>query len=882
MDARLMNPIAINKQYGDSLIQEEPAGVGQLVEDAGSSQGVMSPERQPAGLVEPSSPVTDTADPYAQEVLEAGGQLVDEQPSEQEPLPQPATDTADPYAQEVLAAGGQLVDEQPTEQAPEYSWTDRGAQFAAGFAGFPATASDFVARTAGAGSAFVMQKAFEGLGLERAAKEQEELKKIYGQSDLRGKQQEWMNEKYGKDITPKDWKGDWLNLSGEVSFPVGLPFKIAAGLVKIGSSPTLIAKGIETAFSNPQVMSVMGKGAVTTANKALKEISGNLLGSAMLEGVEHENPYLNFANKIMAFAFGKKIGGGIYGKTTSKIGQKLGVVAKPPATPEDVIKDVHGLSRWENRKAKALGAFIDATDELQAVHQKAGAHGVQLPAAAYFDPNGMVNWVINNKVASFLASPYKKIIQKFADQIAYNIRQIEEIPAAWSNKRTTANVTKEFLLAEDAAISKQGKAMYDYAASTIPEGASIPVSNLISSMKKIQQELSKRTLFRPEHKIVYKALADIGEKFSLFPEELIGELRISGEKEFVLGNKAMDQLKNTLFKETKNPTIPVEKLFYLRSDLKPITEYGQTHDFRSLLSGTIDAINKDLLASPYVKTKELWDGADKFWRVNKIERLRSFLAENAKGDKSPEAFMQSLKTVTDLELLDFVLGKSPKGQEILNVVKRNLLTAKITKVLKTNPDVIHGNNINFNALAANFTNPEAAEMTEMLIGKKAFNDLKDFQAMHSKLAAAGKAIGINLSRTAAVSSDLNMVHQAVVEAWQTVQNASIGAVSGAGTGHAISGGIVGVIAAPMLTRSFFKTIADKRLMDAAYNYSLLRLKQVGGQVVSSSVAKRATLKVKKSMAQLGEAMLKDLSSPEGIKAATIDTMTKERNEKLKK
>lgn len=666
----------------------------------------------------------------------------------------------------------------------ELSYGDRALQFGRGVATIPAVGADLVnnyvaapvlnavggaAELASKGASAVSSGAEEFLN--DAAQKAYGARDFYRKSDLTGNVSEAFNEAAGKDITPKDTTGKILNAAGEFSFPV-----------------SNVVKGAKT---TGQVLGAIGKhlGIAGAGGAALEGTKDLRLTEEGTTGRVVED----FLTTLTGMAAGDK---GLSAAKQKIVGSTENILERllnkaDRTAPKSVSSEKPNV--FQKGVAKVLSKGANPNLEVNAA---ARAEGIDLPFEVAL--GGKVHkFLANTGLKSlFVTKAYNNVIEN-ADRDMINAvkNKIDQINPMQLDGELASINAKEFLKSEKSAIKSESDRLYDRQSSILKETDKVKPLNGFEFANKILPEISPASPSK-DMQFVATRISRIGKDWGWLPDlskfedspELIKKIKKAWGKD--------NNIKDISAKE-----IDIQ-LKALKNDLKYEREIPGV---KNLLNGFISAIEKDLGSVANKEFLEARSEANKYFKENIGERIRTNMAESLLKGEVPKQAFTYMQSAPDIRQLKKIMGNSEAANEIISSLKR----AKLEQMLVSNIMDSSGT-ITYSKLSNMFNKaPEKQALLKELLGDQ-YAGMKKLSDISQGFVTAGKEFG-NPSKTTLSARDINGIKDLL-----TVLGNTAATVAGSTALHGLG---VGMAIEPLGIKVLSRIVSDKKIVNTAIKYA---------------------------------------------------------------
>ena len=670
----------------------------------------------------------------------------------------------------------------------ELSYGDRALQFGRGLATIPAVGADLVNNYVAAPALNVVGGAAElaakGAGaissgaeefLNEAAQKAYGARDFYKDSNLAGNVSEAFNEAAGKDITPKDTTGKILNAAGEFSFPV-----------------SNVVKGAKT---TGQVLGAIGKhlGIAGAGGAALEGTKDYRLTEEGTTGRVVED----FLTTLTGMALGDK---GLSAAKKKIVDSSENILERllnkaDRTTSKSASEDV-GVFRKGAAKVLSKGANPNLE-----VNAAAREEGIDLPFEVAL--GGKVQkFMANTGLKSlFVTKAYNNVIEN-ADRDMINAvkNKINEINPMQLDGELASINAREHLKAEKSSIKSEVNKLYDKASSLLKDTDKIKPVNTYEAMNNILPKISPASPSKDMH-FVASRISRIGKDWGFLPDlskfedspELIKKIREAWGK----GNGIKDIPASEIDNQLKA----------LKNDLKYEKDIPGV---KNLLNGFISALEKDLGSISNKEFLEARSAANKYFKENEAERIRTTIAESLLKGEVPKQAFTFMQSAPDIRQLKKIMGDSEAANEIITSLKRS----KLEQMLVSNIMDSSGT-ITYSKLSNMFNKaPEKQALLKELLGDQ-YAGMKKLADISQGFVKAGKVFG-NPSGTTLSARDVNGVKDLIALLASAGAGMTVGTIAGA---TALHGATVAAALEPIGINILSRIVSDKKIVNTAIKYA---------------------------------------------------------------
>lgn len=701
-------------------------------------------------------------------------------------------------------ADERVVSEKRGELPPEkesLSATDRLLQFGRGVAEVPAVLADLgskyisapaqdikgkVVETAGKAAGLVSESL--GKNLKESAEDDyrtaEGMRNTTYTQDTHNKFNEWA----GKDITPNDMTGKFINSAGNFSFPI-------PGTGAFGGITAKVATSQSVKATAKQVAGGLGRNTAIGAG-----------GAAALEGTK---PFRYFKEDTMGRHvedfLQTVVGMSLADKGLSAA--KKAILSKTSKSLEDIIEHSNGLVKQEASEALEEPSMVGKVFSLGAkpnheVNALAKKYDIQLPfeVALGGSPHRFIS---NNFLKSvFTADVYHNIITN-ADKGMINAvkEKISSVSPEALSGDITSSRTREFLKEESRVIDSQIDKLYNEKAyprlketdKHVPQNTSA----FINSVLKDNLELSA-AVPGPAAKPVATYLKDIGEKWGFIPPK-------NSLKEF---EDSPDFLRKVIesFQGTSPEVSVRDMISQLRTTYQYTKHQKEIPGVANLYNGLVGALQKDIESTANKEFLAEWRTANQYFKQEKVDRIKTDMAKSLMEGAVPKEAFKLMGAAPEIRQLKKILGDSPKAHQIFNELKRAKLEQVLSnKIIDASGSILYGQFSNMF-----LRNPEGQAVLKELLGDS-YVGVRELAKIAQEFVKSGKEFG-NPSRTSFSIKDLNSIENII-----KMIPENLGSVGGGLAAKSFIGGTG--LEVPTATYFLSRLLSNKKYVDSALKYS---------------------------------------------------------------
>lgn len=666
----------------------------------------------------------------------------------------------------------------------ELSYGDRALQFGRGLAIIPAVGADIVnnyvaapALNAVGGAAELAAKGAGAISsgaegfLNEAAQKAYGARDFYKESNLAGNVSEAFNEAAGKDITPKDTTGKILNAAGEFSFPV-----------------SNVVKGAKT---TGQVLGAIGKhlGIAGAGGAALEGTKDYRLTDEGTTGRVVED----FLTTLTGMAAGDK---GL-SAAKKKIVDSSENILERLLNKADKTSAKTALSNEPNIFQKGAAKVLSkgANPNLE-VNAAAREEGIDLPFEVAL--GGKVQkFLANTGLKSlFVTKAYNNVIEN-ADRDMINAvkNKINEINPMQLDGELASINAKDFLKSEKSVIKGESDRLYDKRDSLLKNTDIVKPLNGFEFANKILPEISAASPSK-QMDFVATRISRIGKDWGWLPDLS----KFEGSPELI------SKIKEAWGKGDALKEVPAKEISIQIQALKEDLNYERNIDgLKNLLNGFISSLEKDLGNVANKEFLEARSAANKYFKENMAERMRTNIADSILKGEVPKQAFTFMQSAPDIRQLKKIMGDSEAANEIITSLKRS----KLEQMLVSNIMDSSGT-ITYSKLSNMFNKaPEKQALLKELLGDQ-YAGMKKLADISQGFVTAGKEFG-NPSKTTLSSRDINGIKDLLTVLGNTVATV-VGstALHGVGAGMAIE---------PLGIKVLSRIVSDKKIVNTAIKYA---------------------------------------------------------------
>ena len=598
------------------------------------------------------------------------------------------------------------------------------------------------------------------------------------------------NEWAGKDITPKDKVGKFINAAG--SFATPIPGTGAFGGI---TTKTIASQGVKE--SAKRIGSGLSKNTAIGAG-----------GAAAVEGtrdlsITEKGSLANHVEDFVKAVFGMSLAD----KGLSAV--KRSILEKSSKDLEGLIDHSGNFVKEEAFQAlekptlreKAAGKILSVgAKPNKEVIEFAKKHDIQLPFQVALGGKAH-NFAANNFLKSFFtAKVYDDIIINADKDMVNAVKEkLNNVSGEIINGDLASSRTKNFLEAEKESLEKLSNQLQEDAASYLKPTDMVvpkPLIDTISSMIKIP------TLNAPVPSGKAKAIGDyilnIGEAFGFLPNK--NTLRqYENNPDFL--KRVVDE---TIQSFKKNPNaVPVERLVsQLRATNAKIYDKStkEIDGLDKLLTGVSKSLRDSIKLTTNKEFSNRFNYADKFFQQEIVDRIRTDMAKSLMNGEIPKEAFSKMSGVPEIRQLEKIIGDSKNGKEIFSSLKR----AKLEQIL-ADKIIDSSGTISY----ANFSNmflkkSENQALLKELLGDQ-YQSLRELAKISQEFVKSGRLFG-NPSGTSFATRD--------VEGAVKVLNA-VGSILVGGATQ----GVLGTVEVPLAINMLSRVVSNKKYVDTALKYA---------------------------------------------------------------
>lgn len=405
-----------------------------------------------------------------------------------------------------------------------------------------------------------------------------------------------------------------------------------------------------------------------------------------------------------------------------------------------------GPSLGEMTIGKALSKIGTPSQEIENIAKK---YGFDLPFNTRLQ-SGTANFLANGILSTVLKSQrYAKQIENAPKQVVDAlVKKIDTISPKNLGKAVTSHDYAEHLKSDKKFVRENYKEMREDAFSEIPENADMELTNLVTSLKDLRDEL---TVWVPSdtRKFVLSRINKLAEGLGVIQPPK-GVLKFSdGDYEDpklyakVLGALEKEGIPKANIHKTKN------QLSSLQEDLRKVN----TEDIRSLLGRPINALKQDFKAIPNENFVNKMNAADKYYAMESANRVKSDLANALTNKRFPKEAYDFMSDPRKIEKLKHIIGDSVQGKQIFNSLKRaKLQDAVLDKVVDSD------GSLKYDAFTRLFTKGNAnQDLLKSLLGNDSYKKMQELTELSKLFSKSAKQFQ-NFSGTTKMAADLGKLY----------------------------------------------------------------------------------------------------------------------------
>lgn len=637
--------------------------------------------------------------------------------------------------------------------------------------------------------------------------------------NLRDELPKLIDKLYGKDLSPQDKTGRFLQDIGSFFAPLPVPGAggIAGGLAA-KAVPKMLVKGL---------------------GKNLSGATGASAAINLTPRITDEGTIPGAAEDIVKGAIGARIGANPV-PVVKGIGRAASSIGKTVTT--------NPVKTAENLAAKGMSKFMTLDEEALELSKK---HDIKLPFNVGAGSD-VLDSVANNYLKSvFTSKKYKQSLDKTNQSIIDSVRRAVEMePNAQIGKLTPSAASEAFmenLHTQRKGAHKRASALYKESEKALGKKTVAP-SNLSKTLNSKQFDKLVNTKFMtPKTREVVDEILKLRAEYNKTPvletaQKSEQEIRQIIEKNYPRMNEASIKEiierslpeKDVSIKKTKPiiEEVPVGDLISLRQYLNDALEYNpKIYGVKNLLSRLRYSVDKDIDSVVGKKGLHMYRDANKFYRENVGERFNNFIAESIMKRKRPSEAYNLMNSVRDVRSLRQIAYKDQASRQLYDALKN----AKIREILGTSieGDLSKEGTIRTLPFSKLFQKGEKRnELLYELLGGRRYESLSELSEISGVFSKHGRNL-LNTSSTAHVASDFDVTKDAFNQTLKVlgyIMNGGAGVAGGVAGYHAAGafGAASGAALAGAFTRMAMpnivsRLVSDEKFVSQARNYAKARI-----------------------------------------------------------
>jgi hypothetical protein len=365
---------------------------------------------------------------------------------------------------------------------------------------------------------------------------------------------------------------------------------------------------------------------------------------------------------------------------------------------------------------------------------------------------------LDSKLSSFLNNSYLKSIFssqqyqdtiKNADQKMINsvIDKINSVNPNVLEKESASKLYRESLSEEAKKIDKHANELYDNARKFLSPQDKVKPNHTLNMIKELKSKLSA-TVPSSDMKFVLKRLSELSSGWGLTPK---GLKAIEKEYPPEVYSKYLESLKTTA------PEIPLDQLIQQRSAFMRDIKYGaEARGAKGFMNSLISSLDKDIASSSNKEFINNWREANKFYKNEVSDRIRTDFAESLRKNEMPKEAYAYMSTPQHINELQRILGSSPASKQVMNALKRSKLQEVVLdRVTNADGSMSYAN-------LANLFNKKSTQqgMLKSLLGDNNYKDLSEIAEIAATYNKVGKQYA-NPSGSALTKQDFDRIGNAM-------------------------------------------------------------------------------------------------------------------------
>lgn len=363
---------------------------------------------------------------------------------------------------------------------------------------------------------------------------------------------------------------------------------------------------------------------------------------------------------------------------------------------------------------------------------------------------------LNSKLSSFLNNSYLKSIfssQKYQDSIKAAdqkmidtvVNKINTVDPKALEKEVVSKSYREALSEEAKQVEKQANELYENARTYLKPEDKVKPSHTLNMIKDLKSKLSA-AVPSSDMKFVLKRLSELSSEWGLAPKGLK-----KVEKQYEHAPDVLQAYLKTL--KTTAPEVPLDQLIQQRSAFMRDIKYGEeARGAKGFMNALISSLDKDIAASSNKEFINNWREANKFYKNEVADRIRTDFAESLTKKEIPKEAYSYMSSPQHIHELERMLGTSPATKQVMNSLKRSKLQEIVLDRITNTAGTMSYANL------ANLFNKKSTQqgMLKSLLGDKNYKDLSEVAQIAANYNKVGKEFA-NPSGSALTKQDFDRI-----------------------------------------------------------------------------------------------------------------------------
>lgn len=492
------------------------------------------------------------------------------------------------------------------------------------------------------------------------------------------------------------------------------------------------------------------KGAKYVAGEAGKYLAKNALPSVgaatMLEAtprLTEEGTALGSVEDIAKSIIGSKVGAG-----TGKMAADITKLASQGRFKEAALRGVKPITVAASipKKIGLSLLTVGANPDKKAL-ELAKKHGIELPQ--HVGMKSPVQSFLNNVPfrSVFTSNAYRKVMDDASDSMIGKVRDaLDSVSTTSVNPSAGSSEYKLFLQNSEKTTSEYVKKLYEKAASALTSNDKVSLTNTAKFFN--SEEISgllKSNVKSSEVNKAKEVVKSLMEGWGMKADPAVID-------EFRSSPKLLEAYL------AKLGTEPVKDLIRERTLIMDAIRKDPELRGSNVLGKLVNSLNEDISSFSNKEFVDKWKLASNYYKNRYADIYKTDLARAIMNGEAPVEVINKMNSVNQIDLVDKITGKTLKGRELFNSIKR----AKLTKILEDATEGgIESGNLRTAAFAKLFNKGSGKqEVIERLVGKKQFQNLSEIGKISQAFSDSGKIL-LNTSGTTPAAADISKVTKVV-------------------------------------------------------------------------------------------------------------------------